>query len=728
MDDQTVDAKATGKPLAAAADNVKKIATRIAALYVKASKIAGGMKPLADRNLVEALLFTRGGMTAGDAATLYSLHGILEGRLEALGKSPPSIAAIKALVEAPPDIQERVFRLLAQGQRVEADDIAKIAEHEDRAASTEWETQERARNSYLESLVAKQAVSAIRYIETKVDALVRKIDEFISAYSSWDQDVGFEMLVERPGYFDAYAAIVENAGELLLDIDRCFGEGETVVSVSGEHEECLVEARHALERFASGKFAHAGGFAFDELDAGAGSFDLVAALNYLASETQARPAAGAQERAAPPRLRVLELCAGAGGMAVGLQSAGFEHVALFEKSGVRVDTLRRNWPDWKVNKKDVRRIPDEVWRSFVGVDLIAGGPPCKAFSQTGKMDGAASDENLFPEMVRAVGIVKPKAFLFENVLGLGRVPHAPFLAGILREFEELGYRTSTPVLDGAQFGLPQSRKRLFIVGIRNDVPSLFQIPSPAPPVERFAAEVLGPAMIRYETREDLKAAVAENSPQWKYDRWAEKWRESHSKSLIPTVTTFKEEKRGDRQNPWRLAGFDVSQVVVDPPTVEEVESIDWKPRITIEALALSQGFPIGWRFLAERTGQISMIGDALPPIMAKVVGMAIRSALTGEGFDLHHAINEPVIDEDRIGKVRRRLRRMPAGYLKASRLTDGEPIEIVESNRKRRKAVAALAKIITESRRKEAEGEPGSVPSNRAKEDHLGARQRFRSA
>ncbi|MGO8265257.1 DNA cytosine methyltransferase [Rhizobium ruizarguesonis] len=728
MDDQTVDAKATGKSLAIAADNVKKIATRIAALYVKASKIAGGMKPLADRNLIEALLVTRGGMSAGDAATLYNLDGILDGRQDALGKSALSIATIKALVEASPDIQERVFRLLAHGQRLEADDIAKIAEHDDRAASTEWETQERARKTYLESLVAKQAASAIRNIETKVDTLVRVIDEFISTYSSWDLNDRSEMLIDRPGYFDAYAEIVEKAGELLPDVDRCFGKGESLDPIYREHGESLAEARHALERFASGKFAHDGRLAPDNPNVAAGLYDLVAALNYLASETQARPADTAPERETAPRIRVLELCAGAGGMAIGLQGAGFEHVALYEKSGVRVDTLKRNWPDWKVNEQDVRRIPDEVLRSYEGVDLIAGGPPCKAFSQTGKMDGAVSKDNLFPEMVRAVSIVKPRAFVFENVLGLGRVPHAPFLAGILREFEELGYRASTHMLDGAQFGLPQSRKRLFLVGLRNDVPSLFQIPTPSPPVERFVAEVLGPAIIRYESTEDLKAEMAENSPQWNYDRWAEKWRESHSRSLIPTVTTFKEEKRVDRLRPWGLAGFDVSQVVVDPPTIEEVESIDWKPRITIEALALSQGFPAGWRFLAEKTGQIAMIGDALPPVMAKAVGLAIRSALTGEGFDLIKAIKEPVIDETRIGKIRRRLRRMPAGYLKASRVADGEPVELVEPNGKRRKPVAAFAEIIATSRLSEAEGEPCTVPSNRTEADHILARQRFLSA
>ncbi|MGO7660586.1 hypothetical protein ACC679_37900, partial [Rhizobium ruizarguesonis] len=112
------------------------------------------------------------------------------------------------------------------------------------------------------------------------------------------------------------------------------------------------------------------------------------------------------------------------------------------------------------------------------------------------------------------------------------------------------------------------------------------------------------------------------------------------------------------------------------------ESIDWKPRIKIEALALSPGFPAGWRFLAEKTGQIAMIGDALTPVMAKAVGLAIRSALTGEGFDLIKASKEPVIDETRIGKIRRRLRRMPAGYRKASRGADGEPVELVEHNGK----------------------------------------------
>lgn len=715
------------RSLVVAASDMKKIATGIAALYVKASELVGAMKPLADRSLVESILVSRGGVSAEDASTLYELDRILEGNRDVLHRKPLSIAAIKAFVDAPEDVREQVFGLLSKGQIVEVEDIAKIADHNDREATSEWERQERVRATYLQSLIGRQASFAISSIEERCDALVRLIDEFVFDYVPYRED-GDEMSIDKAGYFDSHKQISAQAGDLLIEIDRWFPHGESFGNSHEEHERAFLEARRALGRFATGRFAHNGGFALDQGKADVHSYEIVSALTYLIPAKSARDSADITRPTAAPPLKVLELCAGAGGMAIGLMAAGFEHAALYEKSGVRVDTLKRNWPDWQVFEQDLARIPDEVWRSYEGVDLVAGGPPCKAFSQTGLKEGATSRHNLFPEAVRAVRLAKPRAFVFENVLGLAHEPNAEFLAKLRQEFKGLGYRAREHVLDGASFGLPQSRKRIFIVGLRDDVPSLFQIPKPSPPVERFVAEVLGPAMIRYETPEHLKNEVTENSRQWTYDRWAEKWRESHAKSRIPTVTTFKEEKRSKRKDPWHLAGFDFSEVVVDPPTIDDIESIDWKPKITIEALALSQGFPAGWQFLAKKTGQIAMIGDALPPVMAMAVGFAIRSALTGEGFDLHDALVTPLIVQARIGRKRRPLRDVPEDYRAASRVADGERIETVEPNPKRRKRLVALAELIVASRQAEAEGEPGYTPSNRMLADHIRARQKFRSA
>lgn len=232
----------------------------------------------------------------------------------------------------------------------------------------------------------------------------------------------------------------------------------------GSHEEALKRAGTALERFASGAFGDRGGFGFRADPPAILSNEMTDALFYLASNSS--PASQIVGPTTKPleRLRALELCAGAGGQAIGLMSAGFRHVALYEKSHKRVRTLRKNWPTWKVRRADVRDITDDELLRYRGIDLLAGGPPCEPFSQAGTRTGRRHDKNLFPQMIRAVRIVRPRAFMFENVPGLAYDAHAAYLASICAELTELNYRVEVFMLNAEDFGLPQERRRLLIVG------------------------------------------------------------------------------------------------------------------------------------------------------------------------------------------------------------------------------------------------------------------------
>lgn len=195
-------------------------------------------------------------------------------------------------------------------------------------------------------------------------------------------------------------------------------------------------------------------------------------------------------------MRSLELFSGAGGLALALEKAGFQSVALLEKDREACRTLRWNRPDWNVIESDVRVVD---FRQFGPIDLIAGGPPCQPFSMGGKAKGHTDARDMFPEAVRAVRELAPSAFMFENVRGLMRpaftdyvefirlqltYPDFPISAntgweGNLRRLQrhhtsakrrgELTYQVVTHLADAADFGVSQRRHRVFFVGVRSDL-------------------------------------------------------------------------------------------------------------------------------------------------------------------------------------------------------------------------------------------------------------------
>ena len=157
----------------------------------------------------------------------------------------------------------------------------------------------------------------------------------------------------------------------------------------------------------------------------------------------------------------VELFAGAGGMALGLEAAGFEHVALVERDRECVATLRRNGFGRRVQHKDARVVDYTRWR---GADLVAGGPPCQPFSTAGQNKGQADPRDGWPAAVRAVAEIRPKAFVFENVAGLAREKFTAYFQSVLKRFWDLGYGVHVHIVDAADYGVAQHRKRLFVVG------------------------------------------------------------------------------------------------------------------------------------------------------------------------------------------------------------------------------------------------------------------------
>jgi len=205
-------------------------------------------------------------------------------------------------------------------------------------------------------------------------------------------------------------------------------------------------------------------------------------------------------------MRSIEIFSGAGGLALGLEEAGFESVALLEKDARACAALKFNRPDWNIIEADVREID---YHSFGPIDLVAGGPPCQPFSMGGKARSFDDTRDMFPEAVRAVRELHPNAFIFENVRGLMRsafsdyvefirlqltYPQFPVSANTdwetnLRRLQrhhtsapppnsELRYNVAINLVDAANYGVPQRRHRVFFIGIRGDLVAKWSFPKP----------------------------------------------------------------------------------------------------------------------------------------------------------------------------------------------------------------------------------------------------------
>lgn len=210
-------------------------------------------------------------------------------------------------------------------------------------------------------------------------------------------------------------------------------------------------------------------------------------------------------------MKSIELFAGAGGLALGVSAAGFRHDVVVEWDQNSCNTIRRNtelgvkpMAKWPLIQADVRTVD---FKPYEGVDLVAGGPPCQPFSIGGKHRGHSDTRNLFPEVVRAVRETKPKAILVENVKGLMRPKFADFFEHVILQLtypelepaddedwrshlarleryhtkgrrRGLHYRIVFQTLQAADFGVPQRRERVLIVGFRNDVAREWSFPRP----------------------------------------------------------------------------------------------------------------------------------------------------------------------------------------------------------------------------------------------------------
>jgi len=322
----------------------------------------------------------------------------------------------------------------------------------------------------------------------------------------------------------------------------------------------------------------------------------------------------------------IELFAGAGGLALGLEQAGIQHSLLNELDKWACNTLRTNRPDWKIIEGDIRNINFSQYRKKI--DVLTGGFPCQSFSFAGKKLGLNDARGtLFFEYARALKEIKPKICIAENVRGLLSHENGETLSGMINVLEELGYKVLPPrVLKAIYYNVPQKRERLVIVGIRNDIKTEFHYPTPANKVYN-----LKDALKKGELyKNDVPFSSGQKYPE----------RKKEILSMVPPGGCWRNLPI-NIQKEYMLKSFYLGggktgmarRISWDEPCLtltcapaqkqtERCHPEETRP-FTVKEYARIQTFPDEWFFSGSISQQYKQIGNAVPVNLAKKIGLSI---------------------------------------------------------------------------------------------------------
>jgi DNA (cytosine-5)-methyltransferase 1 len=308
------------------------------------------------------------------------------------------------------------------------------------------------------------------------------------------------------------------------------------------------------------------------------------------------------------RLDSIEFCAGAGGQALGLERAGFDHKLLIDNDPHCCQTLRQNRPNWNVMLQDMERVENLPFRN---IDLFAAGLPCPPFSVAGKQLGENDERNLFEDALRLVAEVSPKFVLIENVRGFLDLVFADYRASLKMCFAALGYHVDWKLFHASDFGVSQLRPRVAIVAAKTAYWPHFQFPFP----HEAKAEPVG------ELLHDLMAANGwPGATQWA----------RMANEIAPTIVGGSKKHGGPDLGPtrarraWEKLGVNGSTIADAAPAADFVGL----PRLTTRMVARLQGFPDDWCFSGKKTNAYRQVGNAFPPPVAEALGRAIAHAIT----------------------------------------------------------------------------------------------------
>jgi DNA (cytosine-5)-methyltransferase 1 len=319
----------------------------------------------------------------------------------------------------------------------------------------------------------------------------------------------------------------------------------------------------------------------------------------------------------------IELCAGAGGQALGLHLAGFKHKLLIEIDKPSCKTLEYNntthslgWS--RVLEGCVEHFAEHDAHKYKGVDLIAGGVPCPPFSKAGKQLGQDDERDLFPAAITIVEKTQPKAVMIENVAGLFDPKFSDYRDEIDLKLRTLDYVTFWKIHNASDYGVPQLRPRVILVALKPEYAVFFSWPD----------KTIDPPTVG-EALHDLMAQRG-----WE---GADEWKQKANK-IAPTLVGGSKKHGGPDLGPsrarraWQELHVNGSIVGNEPPEkgftgYKNKLGFENMPLLTVRMAARIQGFPDWWEFSGKKTPAYRQVGNAFPPPVAEAIGKQILKAL-----------------------------------------------------------------------------------------------------
>ncbi|MFD5113788.1 DNA cytosine methyltransferase [Streptomyces sp. NPDC058391] len=319
------------------------------------------------------------------------------------------------------------------------------------------------------------------------------------------------------------------------------------------------------------------------------------------------------------RLRSVDVCTGAGGLALGLEQAGFDPVLVLDNKPVACETLRLNRPSWNVLEMDLRDFDPVDHQESYDVDLLSAGlPRVRSVATRGRAETEV-ELRLLEATVLLAHAVQPRALLVENVPGLVDAPEFAEVRDFMRkELVHLGYGFSWFVVNAADYGVPQDRKQGVLVALKENRSESYRPPQPTVTRHVTAGEALHASMAaRGWTEADAWAVGAD--------------------SVAPTLVGGSENRGGadlgltGSKNAWARMGVNGNALSNEVPGPDGVQESDTSgsalKKITVAQTAILQAFPDDWQFAGKKTARARQIGHASPPPVGRALGRSIAEAL-----------------------------------------------------------------------------------------------------
>jgi len=334
----------------------------------------------------------------------------------------------------------------------------------------------------------------------------------------------------------------------------------------------------------------------------------------------------------------IDLFAGAGGTALGLENAGLNHVMLNEFDKYAAATLRHNKPSWNINDEDIHKVDFKKWRNKV--DIVEGGFPCQSFSYAGKGRGFEDTRGtLFHEFARAVKEIKPKIAIGENVRGLLTHDDGRTIKVMVSIIQDLGYKVAYKILRSQYFDVPQKRERLVIIAVRKDIKSPILFPKERDYTVSLREAIGDKPKSEGQQYSQRKYEIMKLIPEGGY------WRNLTDALQREYMQASYFHTGGKTGMARRLAWDEPSLTLTCNPAQKQTERChpeETRP-LNIREYARIQTFPDEWIFTGSTSAQYKQIGNAVPVNLGYYMGSAVIMMLDGkkdDNFDIVDALPE----------------------------------------------------------------------------------------